>query len=397
MSAENHGRTWVSAGPGTLLQLIRTAPRWTKSDLVRESGLARTTLIERLDLLQEAGYVHSNKRPVQTGGRPAETYSFNPAGGYLLVADIGGSHTRLGVTDMAGSLIASAEADLYTDDGPQSVLSYVVDRLDQLRTEFDIDPGRIRAIGVGVPGPVLNGMLSRPQLPGWEGTSVSEFFAPTFPGIPVVVDQDANIMARGEQSRDPERFADMVVLKVGMGIGCAIVVDGRVLQGADGAAGGIGHIPRGGDLLCPCGQYGCLETVASGRAIARALNQGGHTVKNSRDIVNLVRRRDVQATNLVRQAGRELGGMLGLVSAIANPSVIIVGGNLAESPEPLLAGIRETIYADFSPALTSDLEITASTLGIAAGLAGAAQLALDALLLPRSVDHAILQGQSWLS
>lgn len=390
------GQSWGSTGPGMLLRLIRTADRWTKTELVRESGLARTTLIERLENLQRAGYVSSNKQPSKTGGRPAETYSFNDQAGYLLVADIGGSHVRVGVTDLAGSLLATSENDLDTQESPVNVLGDVIADLRELCRKGEIDPSRIRAIGVGVPSPVQQGPLSHPEVPGWESTTVSDCFAQAFPQIPVLVDKDANIMARGEQRQNPEKYQNMIVLKVGMGIGCGIVIDGRILQGAAGAAGSIGHIPRGGAVQCSCGQWGCLEAVASGRAIAKALVDGGQEVHTSRDIVNLVRKRDAQAIELVRQAGRELGEMLGLLAAVMNPSIIILGGNLAESPEPLLAGIRESVYSHFLPSLTSGLEIRPSVIGSGAGLTGAAELALEALFDPARIDESIALTRSWV-
>lgn len=389
------GQSWGSTGPGVLLRLIRTADQWTKSELVRESGLSRTTLIERLEHLQSAGYVTSNKQPTKTGGRPAETYSFNHLAGYLLVADIGGSHVRVGVTDLAGTLLTTSENDLAPEDSPETVLTGVIADLQTLCRKAELDTARIRAVGVGVPNTVQQGQPSHPAILDWDNTSVSVAFAQAFPRVPVLVDKDANIMARGEQRQSPEKYQNMIVLKVGMGVGCGIVIDGRILQGAAGMAGSIGHIPRGGTVQCSCGQWGCLEAVASGRAIAKALMHSGQEVHSSREIVNLVRKRDGQAVELVRQAGRELGEMLGLLAAVMNPSIIIVGGNLAESPEPLLAGIRESVYGHFLPSLTSGLEIRPSVVGSAAGLTGAAELALESLLEPARVDDAIAHGQAW--
>jgi predicted NBD/HSP70 family sugar kinase len=380
--------TWArgSFGPGALLRIIRDSPSWTKAELAEQSGLGRTAVAQRLELLQRSGYVTVNERQVLTGGRPAETYSYNADAGRLLVADIGGSHTRLGVTDLSGRLIGSAEADLHTDDGPDDVVGYVAEHLQALAHDLGVNLAEIRGIGVGVPGPVAEGVMQRRQPAGWEGVYIPRYFQRAFPGLPVAVDKDANILARGEQSRDKDRYVNVVVLKVGMGIGCGVIVDGRVLQGAQGAAGDIGHMPRGGDVQCTCGQRGCLEAIASGRSVARALSTAGRTVRTSREIVELVRHNDFEAIELVRQVGRDLGGPLGFLATIVSPSLIIVGGNLAESPEPLLAGIRETIYREFPPAMTGGLEIVPSAVGAAAGLAGAAELALDSILLPENVD-----------
>jgi predicted NBD/HSP70 family sugar kinase len=379
------GRSRGSFGPGALLGIVRGAPAWTRAELAKASGLGRTAVAERLDLLHRASLITVNE-PVLTGGRPAETYSFNADVGRLMVADIGGRHTRIGIADLDGRLVASAEADLDADEGPGPVLGYVIERMRELIHEIGLEEWRIRGLGVGVPGPVAGGIMQRPHLPGWEGADVPAAFGEAFPGVPVVVDKDANILARGEQARDPRRCRNAIVLKVGMGVSCAVIVDGAVLHGAHGAAGDIGHVPRGGEILCRCGQYGCLDAVASGRAIAAELAEQGRRARTSREIVDLVRGNDSGAIRLVREAGRQLGGPLGFLAAVANPSVIIVGGNLAESPEPLLAGIRETVYGSYPPSLTSTIDIVASTLGAEAGLAGAAQLALDTVLLPENVD-----------
>lgn len=388
-SQKASSRTRGHFGPGVILQVIRTGDSWTRADLVKKTGLGRTAVAERLEVLVKSGYVTISDHTTLTGGRPADTYSFNADAGRMLVADIGGSHTRLGLVDLSGRLLGSAEVDLDADRGADAVLKHMVKLLGELTHELGADPVHIRAIGIGVPGPVAGGVMRRPHLPGWEGVSIPNYFAEAYPDVPVAVDKDANILARGERSRDPVRLSNIVVLKVGMGLSCGVIVDGAILQGSVGAVGDISHLPRGGSIKCTCGQFGCLETVASGRAIARELARTGKVVHTSRQIVDLVRQNDVDAIQLIRQAGRDLGGALGSLSAILNPSRIIIGGNLAELPEALLAGIRETIYSDFPPSLTGNLQILPSALGAAAGLTGAAELALDLLLAPHNVDAAL--------
>jgi len=399
MSVDRPGsRAWGTRGPGALLELVRSAPAWTRAELARETGHSRTTIAERLDSLQAAGYVVSNPAATLTGGRPAETVSFNSGGGYILAADIGGSHTRLGVTRVDGSLLTTSEFDIDTADGPDAVLGFVVAELAALLAASGLPALPVVAIGVGVPGPVetATGRLSRPRsMPGWENVLVPSYFAREFPGIPVFVDKDANIMALGELQSGGEHYRNMIVLKAGMGIGCGVVVDGRVLHGSDGAAGDIAHIALGDGGACACGQTGCVEARASGRAIAARLGAAGREVRTSRDIVDLVRDQDTLAIDLVRQAGRDIAEVLVLTIAVVNPSVIIVGGNLAESPEPLLAGIREVVYSSSHPFSTRSLEIIPSSIGVAAGLSGAAHLALASILDPLAVDAAISRGERW--
>jgi predicted NBD/HSP70 family sugar kinase len=219
---------------------------------------------------------------------------------------------------------------------------------------------------------------------------VPEHFGAAFPGVPVVVDKDANIMALGEfRASWSDNHSATVTIKVGMGIGCGVIVDGKIMHGSQGAAGDIAHIPGGGDLLCLCGQYGCVEARAGGRAIGRRLNAAGRSVKTSGDIVELVREGDALAVRLVRQAGRDIGEVLIPAIALANPSLVVVGGNLANSPEPLLAGIRETVYAGSHPLSTESLQIVPSKTGNRAGLTGAAMLTLDAIFAEDAVDAAL--------
>lgn len=391
-------RQRIAAGPGALLGLIRSNRAWTRAQLVRESGLARSTTGERLDALVEAGFVLRRSEPVSTGGRPAESFVFNADGGYLLLADIGGSHSRIGLSGIDGRFVQVVDADLDIGDGPEKVLGYVRDQFIALCKKQSIAHDRVRGIGIGVPGPVdsLKGRLVRPRtMPGWDDTIVSDFFTDTFQDVPVLVDKDANIMALGEYRTSWKDAETMLCVKAGMGIGCGIIADGQVLRGANGAAADIGHIPKDSSVQCRCGQYGCVDAVAGGRAIAEKLRAAGRVASSSRDIVELVKAGDSLAASLVRQSGREIGTVLISAIAIINPSLIIIGGNLGESPEPLLAGIREIVYSDSHPLATQDLQILPSKIGPEAGLTGAAHMVLDAILSPDAVDRAIAAGHHW--
>lgn len=388
--------TYTTAGPGFMLELIRSEPAWTRAHLVAESGLARATVAERLAALSNAGLIVDGPHQ-STRGRPAELFSFNTKGGYLLVADIGGSHTRTGITDLGGTLLSTRDVDLDIDEGPEFVLSTVLDQFDDLLASVDGDPARVRGIGMGVPGPVdfETGRLVRPRaMKGWDGVIVPDRVRTRF-DVTIVADQDANIMALGEHRTTWPQHLTMLTLKVGMGIGCGIIADGAVLHGAQGAAGDIGHISLGGDELCRCGQRGCVEAIAGGRAIAARLAERGKVVRTSQEIVELTLANDADAVALVRDAGRVIGQVLSNVISVINPSLVVVGGNLGESRGPLLAGIREVVYQQCHPLATQALQLVSSRIGPAAGLAGAASMVLDTLLAPAAVDRVIRDGAVW--
>ena len=144
--------------------------------------------------------------------------------------------------------------------------------------------------------------------------------------------------------------------------------------------------PETSSALCRCGNVGCLEAVASGAAVARALNDVGIDAVSSRDVVALARAGSTEATGLIRDAGRIIGEVLASAVSLLNPSIIVIGGSLAEAGDPLLAGVREVVYRRSLPLATADLRIVASSSGVHAGIVGAAVLAIEHVLAPDAVD-----------
>ena len=146
-------------------------------------------------------------------------------------------------------------------------------------------------------------------------------------------------MALGEHWKAWRAYDHLLFVKVGTGIGCGIITDGRIHRGAQGAAGDIGHIHvPGNEEICRCGNRGCLEAVAGGGAMATRLRGDGIEAQNSRDVVRHVRDGRPEAMQLVRQAGRELGEVLAASVNFFNPGVIVIGGDIAHADEHLLAG-----------------------------------------------------------
>jgi glucokinase len=330
-------------------------------------------------------------------------FRFNEAGGHLLVADIGSSHTRVGLTDLGGTVLAAGDADLDVSDGPDTVLGYVVAAFADLLSGAGLAGDTVRGAGVGVPSPVeLGGRLVRPPDgaggpatgSAWDRTVVADTLAAGLaaigvPRVPVAVDKDANILTIGEHRSTWSQYDDLIVLKVGMSIGCGLVVGGRIARGARGVAGDIGHIPDGLGPLCRCGQRGCAEATASGAAIAAALSRDGVHVRTSRDIVVLARSGHPRAVSLMEQAGHRLGAVVADAVSTLNPSLVVVGGNLAEDNEPLLTAVREVVLARAHPYVTRHLQIVRSRIAAEAGLIGAAHLVRDRVLAPEAVDAAV--------
>ena len=225
----------------------------------------------------------------------------------------------------------------------------------------------MRGIGVGVPGPVAFSRgepVAPPIMPGWDGFSIPDWFAKHY-DAPVLVDNDVNIMALGEHWTHWRDIEHLLYVKIGTGIGCGIVAGRRIHRGAQGAAGDIGHVRLAGhdDVVCRCGNIGCLEAVAGGRALAANLTAVGLHAESSREVVALVRAGEPQAIQAVRDAGRYLGEVLAGCVNFFNPGAIVIGGDISEAHQQLLAGVREVIFQRSLPLATGDLRIVPSPAG----------------------------------
>lgn len=357
------------------------------------TGLARSTVAQRVDALLERRLVVEAGEDPSTGGRPPVVLAFNSSAWVILAADLGATHSRLAVTDLAGKPLAETAADMDIADGPERVLDWLQERFDELLADAGRRDAEVAAVGIGLPGPVefaTGRPVNPPIMAGWDGVRVPTPFTERY-GVPVLVDNDVNIMAMGEHWARYRDVRDLLFIKVGTGIGCGIVAGGAIHRGAQGAAGDLGHIqvPDRPDALCRCGNLGCVEAVAGGAAIARELTAMGVAAGSSRDVVDLVRAGNAEAGRLVREAGRVLGEVLAAAVNMFNPSVVVIGGDVAQAHEQLLAGVREVVYQRSLPLATRHLEIVRSALDDRAGITGAAAMAIEHILAPERVDETL--------
>ncbi|MBB5791914.1 ROK family transcriptional regulator [Jiangella mangrovi] len=383
------GTSMYSAG--SLFQLLRDGRPRTRAELATETGLARSTVTQRVDALLASNLIGPADKAASTGGRPPTRFAFNPNARYVLAADIGATHARLALTDLAAQVLAQSADDLLVAAGPETVLDWV-DRVGhELIREAGRDPADLLGVGIGLPGPVEHSTgrpVSPPIMPGWDGFDVQGYLQDRFGGVVVLVDNDVNIMALGEHDVAWSDAPHMMFVKVATGIGSGLISDGRLHRGAQGAAGDMGHLqlPHGADIVCRCGNTGCLEAVASGAAIAAKLAARGIEASTSFDVVGLARGGNIEALQLLRQAGRDIGEVLAAAVSLFNPSVIVIGGSLSQAGEHLIAGVREIVYRRSLPLATQDLRIVQSSTGDRAGIIGAAVMVIDHALAPAQVD-----------
>lgn len=310
-------------------------------------------------------------------------------GGARTGAGEGGYHGCLG-GDVRRQFGAREAAQLLC---AQEVAAALVDKL------REVDPfPRVHGVGIGVPGPVSfrEGMpVIPPIMPGWDRFPIRDVVGRRL-GCPVLVDNDVNIMALGELHSGVARsIDDFLLIKIGTGIGCGIVVGGEIYRGVSGSAGDIGHI-RLDDTgpMCVCGNAGCLEAYFSGAALARearaAADSGTspflvHRLADNgtltgRDVADAAAAGDPAAVAIVREGGMRVGRVIAALVSFFNPGLLIIGGGVAGLGHPLLAEIRSVVYRQSLPLATGNLPIVLSELGGTAGVIGAARLISDHVL-----------------
>ncbi|WGD36498.1 ROK family protein [Lysinibacter sp. HNR] len=380
----------IVTGSGVMLGMIRSGSAQTRTDLVTRLGWSRVTVSKRLDELLDANLIVTTGQRDSTGGRRAEVFELNRNAGLLLSADIGGSHSRVGVSDLSSNILVEAEVDIDIATGLDRVLTWAHEVYGHLLRTLERKASEVVGIGVGVPGPVDPGtgrLMNPPIMPGWDGVLVADYFRERYPDAVVAVDRDVNIMALGEQRFAWPEVDTFALVKLGLGVGSALILSGNAAHGELGAAGDLGHIRHGGSELCRCGSRGCLEATASGWAIRRELKSLGYSVNTSRDIVALAREGNEDALRLLADMCTQVGHSIADIVGLYNPGVVAIGGNLATLGDLVLNPLKAAVMERIPSYLIDRFVLAPSRLDRRAGTMGASILAQDAVLDPDRVSR----------
>ncbi|MEU6135221.1 ROK family transcriptional regulator [Nocardioides sp. NPDC047086] len=392
------GRAETSMQARLLAQLRDEGPL-SRVQLADRLNVSRTTIAAEVGRLTELGMAHEVGPAASRGGRRSTLVDLAPDIRFVGIS-IGATSMSVGLTDGRLSVIGTRTRACDIRSGPEKVLATALEEVRALLDEHDV--AEPMGAGIGVPGPVdfhRGVSVSPPIMPGWDGYPVRDAVAREL-GCPVVLDNDVNVLAAGEQHAGVARTArDFLYVKIGTGIGCGIVVDGELYRGVDGCAGDIGHI-RVEDFgpTCACGNTGCLEAFSGGAALARealaAARSGRSPVLaellaekgelSAEDIAVAVARGDAQAVQLIRESGHRIGQVLASLVSFFNPGLIVIGGRVSKLGHGLLAEIRSVTYRRSLPLATGNLPIVLSELGDEGGVIGAAHLISASVYAPSS-------------
>jgi predicted NBD/HSP70 family sugar kinase len=365
-----------------VMEIVRMHGRVSQADIARATGLSRTTVSTLVAELKQSGLVVDlETTPRQArGGRPGVELALRDPSQFVAGFDFGHSHVGVAMADLGHTVLAESRFELDVNRNATEALDSAARMFQEVLTRTGIDRKNVLGAGIGIPGPVdrARGTAgSATILPDWVGLRIALEMELRL-GIPVQIENDANLGALAELTwgagRDCSNFA---YVKAATGIGAGIVIDGRLLRGATGTAGEIGHttLDEAGPL-CYCGNRGCLETVASGPAIVELVGPMNGGLLSLSQIVQQAADGEVRCRRAVADAGREIGVAVAGLCNLINPERVIIGGLLSRGGEVLLRPLRESIRRHAIQAAAETVDVRTAVFVERAELLGSVALAL---------------------
>ncbi len=304
--------------------------------------------------------------------------------------DLGGTTVKLGLFDPEGKVLEKWEIITRKEDSGKLILPDIADAVKGKMQEKSIAKEDVIGVGIGVPGPVDSaGIIYKAANLGWGVFSIKEQLSESWDGIRVEAGSDANVAALGEMWRGGgQGYDNMVAVTLGTGVGGGIIVDGKILTGAKGAGGEIGHIlvEEQETEVCGCGKTGCLEQYASATGVVRLANRRlakddkasvlrGKKI-SAKDVWDAVKAGDELAVEVAKQFGEYLGKGLAAVACVVNPDIFVIGGGVSKAGDVLMDYMVEP-YKKYVFHGSRETKFALATLGNDAGIYGAAKLVLD--------------------
>lgn len=312
----------------------------------------------------------------------------------VLTLDLGGTNYRICLVQEDGTIVRKSQYLSMLNRGRDAILKEVIDRLSNMVLWAKRSP--VIGIGAAVPGPVdISGstLLSIPGFPEWNNTQMNRLLSETL-DLPIFIGNDANLGALGEHRFGAgQGIKNIVYVTVSTGIGSGILINGSIFHGTNGLSGEIGHmviVPDG--PRCRCGDFGCLQALSSGPAIAsatvsRILNNEGSIIGDlvngqmdqisSKTVAEAAGKGDQLAIEVLEKAGRHLGQALANVALLLDPQRIILGGGVVKASSCLIEAVMQEIHQKSVIGLNSSLEVVITSLGDDAPTLGALALVTD--------------------
>ncbi|WP_022884652.1 ROK family transcriptional regulator [Glaciibacter superstes] len=352
-----------------VLGTLRAQGSLSRGELAKRVGLSRTTLSEiTVSLLRRGAIIVADTdATLRAGsGRPAERLALDPDSGQFLGVDFGHRRVHVVVADASHEVIASG-LERYVDDTPWTErVEIAFDLIERLSRETGVHYGALQAVGIGVPGPYRGGRTGTPAV-SWKTQlapdGVDLAFATRF-HAPVFVDNNTRLAALAEAITRPDAVDNLLYLRLSDGVGGGLVVSGRLVSGARGFAGELGHVmadPLG--RTCRCGKRGCLETIASVPAILASCRESGVEVQTLDDLAAAVEKGDPAVDVVLREVGSTIGRVLGAAAMTLDPREVVIGGEIVRIAPVLVEQAAATLRYELYP-IPSDQPVVVRAAGL---------------------------------
>lgn len=310
---------------------------------------------------------------------------------YAFGVDIGGTTIKIGLFEPDGKVIEKWEIPTNKNEQSRYILSEVAAEIKNTIKKKNLNREDLLAVGVGVPGPVLEGQIVNVCVNlGWTQKNVATELSALLDGAIVRIGNDANVAALGEQWMGGGKgYSNSVMITLGTGVGGGIILNSKIIEGAHGAGGEIGHIHMIDDEkdACGCGNHGCLEQYASAPGIVRMTKKKLSACNTSsslrniqdltcKDVFDAAKSNDAIACEIVDETAHMLGTACAHIACIVDPDVFVFGGGVSKAGNILIDAIRKH-YVPLTFQACRQAELTLATLGNDAGIYGAVKLAID--------------------
>lgn len=371
-----------------VLELIWHREAISRAEIARSMGLARSTVSQIVSELLQTDLVREAGDGPSRGGRRPVVLRFDERARVIVGIDMGATHVSVALTDLRGSVLAWREVDHDVRHDPDGTLDLIRGLVSETLDEVDGARDQLLGIGLAVPAPVdprAPTRLSEIVLPAWRGhvglAELSDHF-----GVPLDVENDANLGALAELWWGRSERRDFTFIKVATGVGAGHIIDGRIYRGGGGVAGEIGHVilDPGGEE-CVCGNRGCLTTFVGTSALMASVRELAPDYPQSplasgeptlRRLVQARLEGDALAKAVIDRAAVHLGTAIAGLMNLMNPSEVVLGGSLLQVGRHLLEPLREEVQRRTLFGSVHSTEIRASGVGIRDVALGASTLVL---------------------
>lgn len=376
-----------------ILNLIRNNERLSRAEITKISGLSAPTVSRIVENLIAEGLVKEIGVGKSSGGRRPTLLEFSGYDNCIIGIDLGTTNVFGVLSDLNANIISEVKEPTHVEEGFRSVMKRTSRVITELKNHADINSKRICSIGMAVAGLInrdKNTVEFSPNFHWHEVDIIGELSK--WHDNPIIFDNVTRVMALGELWYGiGKHLKNFICINVGYGIGAGIIIEGKPFYGPTGMSGEFGHttLEKDSNVQCDCGNYGCLEALASGNAIAKTaqnkLQSGERSILiekchgdidtiTTEMVANAAKQGDALAWGVFESACEYLGiGISGLINLL-NPEAIVIGGGVAQAGDILFQKVRKTVNARSLKKISKEVQIIPATFGMKASVMGAVSL-----------------------